>query len=101
MARMFYRNLKARMVGAVKGRKVYRIPVIVRVDGRIIEDCEVLAHNATEAANLMRREYASIALTEVVAFGPQGGEVRRWVGWESAIGHTLMTNDNRQLGFGV
>jgi hypothetical protein len=37
--------------------------------------------------------------TEVFAYGPKGGETRRFIGWFSAIGNALFYNKCEQLYF--
>ena len=83
--------------GFYKGRRYYRIPVRVRLnDSRscrtVAEVIQfILAPSATEAANHVREIFASRPETEIRAWGPKGGEVDRFIGWESAIGHELLT----------
>ena len=81
----------ARLAGMLPGgRKVYRIPyVILRNDSRACEtvereEGEILARSATEAANFLRDSELRPE-TEFHTWGPQGGHVHRYHGWESVI----------------
>jgi hypothetical protein len=83
--------MRAQFVGKYKGKPVYRVPVLVKLNNsrlcrteRIVETT-VLSYSAADAANYVRAEYATRAETEVIAFGPKGGEVYRFIGWESAM----------------
>jgi hypothetical protein len=91
----------ARYIGRdAGGRKVYRIPVKVIFNnsaGTIDDWCnpptaefDVIAYSAADAANWARAQYATRPETEIVAWGPQGGETRRFIGWESAIGAEML-----------
>ena len=94
---------RARRVGTYRGKPLYRIPVVVclndshtmRTKGRAWY--EVLAHRADDAANLIRAEWAHRPETEVIAFGPSGGRARRFIGWESAVGHMFSVSTGQQL----
>lgn len=86
------KNPRARLVGTLpNGRRVYRVPVVVRFnDSRLCatvrsESFDVLAYSPYEAANWARAHVATRPETEVYAYGPKGGTVRRYVGWDSAI----------------
>lgn len=86
---------KAQYLGKLNGRKVHAYPVRVRHNNSrqlatIAEyTIAVVAYTATDAANAVRRDVATIAETEITAYGPYGGETSRYVGWDSAIGEML------------
>lgn len=77
-----------------KGQKFYRVPVRIRQSTLYSEGeawTHVIAPDAASAANLVRDEIAAHVdrPTEIVAYGPGGGETRRWIGWESMVGAEL------------
>ena len=83
-------------VGRYQGRNVYRVPVIIRHNSSrdlcTLKEREftVLARSAAEAANWARdNEAGNIPETEIIAFGPKGGRVDRFIGWESAIANEV------------
>jgi hypothetical protein len=83
---------RSRKVGTLpNGVQVHRVPVRVLLnDSQRCEtvgtlELEVLATSVADAANYIRHEFRTRPETEVIAYGPRGGEVRRYVGWESAI----------------
>lgn len=86
----------ARKVGRHAGRNVHRVPfVVLFIDSRhcktlATEEGTVLAYSAVDAANLLRDEYATRPETQIYAWGPKGGEVFRFVGWESAVAMELL-----------
>jgi hypothetical protein len=86
---------KAYRIGTIAGRPVYRIPVRVACnDSRKLATVaeyfyRVIAYSAAGAANYIRDQFATRPETEVFAYGPQGGETYRYVGWESAIGSAM------------
>ena len=87
-------RLAAVPTGRYKGRPVYRVPVTVTVVDtvRLEEQSRaftVLAPSAAAAANWAREHFAQIPCSNISAVGPRGGTVRRYVGWESAIGAAL------------
>lgn len=93
-------NYTARLVGTdAHGRKVYRVPVRITLNnsrGSVADWTDpptqwvhVLSHSAADAANYLARIYATRAETEIDAFGPQGGRVRRFIGWHSAVGAAM------------
>lgn len=79
---------------------IYRVPVLVRFNnsrGTVDEWCnppeewhDVDAPSARAAADYIRDQYARRAETEVIAYGPRGGRVTRYIGWTSAIGARLL-----------
>lgn len=91
--------MKARLLGTIAGRKVYRVPVRVTLansSGTLADWCDppravlhVIAHSAADAADYVRAAYATRAETTIEAFGPGGGITRRFVGWHSAVGAAL------------
>jgi hypothetical protein len=90
------KSMRSRKVGTLpNGIQVHRVPVRVLLnDSRRCETVEsltfeVLATSVADAANYIRHEYRTRPETEVIAYGPKGGETRRYVGWDSAI-HALM-----------
>lgn len=84
------RNVAAVPCGRYNGRNVYRVPVYIRLNssmacGTIATGWYVIqAHSATDAANWFR-DRITRPETEIIAIGPKGGEVHRYVGWHSAI----------------
>ena len=89
-------NRRAWKVGAIGGKPVYRVPVVILENSS--RACEtlrrreftVLAWSAPDAANWARdNECDNRPETEVYAFGPKGGEAYRYIGWESAIGRAM------------
>ena len=86
---------KAYLLGKLGKRKVYAFPVRVRHnDSRQLRTIaqytiDVVAFTATDAANAVRDDVATIAETEITAYGPFGGETERFVGWYTAIGAQL------------
>lgn len=91
----------ARYIGRdASGRKVYRVPVKIifnnsagTVDDWInppTSEIDVIAYSAADAANWARAQYATRPETEIISWGPQGGETRRFIGWESAIGAEML-----------
>lgn len=86
---------QARLIGTVNGRRVYRVPVRVSLNNShaLTSDdieFEVIATGAADAANWVREQFATRPETEIYAYGPQGGETHRYVGWESAISAEMM-----------
>ncbi len=87
----------ARRVGKLPdGTPVFRCDVRA-IWGQSINDLEgqcerftVLARNASEAANSIRDQFATTPCTQILTFGPKGGAIERTVGWETAIGNTIM-----------
>ena len=92
---------RAQHIGWVKGKPVYRVPVFVLLNDSTLCSTvaeyryDVIARSATAAANLLRDEWAARPETEIFAFGPEGGKVHRFVGWESAIGHAMLEPRNQ------
>ena len=85
-----------------RGRQFYRFPVRVQLnDSQRLETAttltfsvmaatfSVMAATAADAANWVRDQVATRPETEILAIGPKGGEVKRYVGWHSAIGAEL------------
>ena len=97
---MFDHTQNAIPCGAYKGRRFYRIPVAVSLNNsralssRVVR-FEVIAPSAADAANWARDQFATRAETEVYAKGPKGGIVKRYVGWESAIGAAMFDSRAR------
>lgn len=81
----------ARPLGKVKGRMVSRFKVRAVFNNsyecRTVAtlDYDVIAHTASDACNLIRDLWQHRPETEIITYGPQGGETRRYIGWESAI----------------
>lgn len=97
-------NTAAVPVGRYKGRNVYRVPVLIRENNS--RQCattglrwvSVLARGAADAADYVRDNMAgNRPETEIIAVGPKGGEVHRYIGWHSAIGRELMARGPQQL----
>jgi len=90
------RDLAALKVGKAHGKQYYSVPVrILFNDSRscstvAIKIVWVKARNATEAANYIRDEYSWRPETEIYAYGPKGGKIHRYIGWESSIGNALL-----------
>jgi len=93
---------KAERLEDYDGKRVYRFPVLIRCNdstacATVAEiTTHVTAHKATEAANYIA-ERCGRPETEIMAFGPQGGQVYRYVGWFSAIGRGLNIVNRNQL----
>lgn len=83
-------TLAAVPCGKTKGRPWYRVPVLIRANSS--RACAtvatgwttVYAESATAAANWVR-DHILRPETEVIAVGPKGGEVYRYIGWHSYI----------------
>jgi len=97
----------ATFVGVHQGRKVYRVPVRISlsqyrdepwlfVTEPRVEEHLIIAHSAAEAANWAIANLASEPETEVVAFGPKGGETRRFFGWQSYIWRNIGLEHRRE-----
>ena len=102
-----YPYFKARRLADYQGRRTYRVPVTIHVPylrpldallaiGRDGEELhtEIVAHSAAEAANHCKALVLDAMGPEaqpfdLVAFGPRGGEVTRYAGWESCIVHGM------------
>lgn len=84
---------------ARKEDKLKRVPVKILFNSsrhcetiRKIET-DVIAKTAEEAANWVRDRLYDVPETEIYAWGPKGGEYYRYIGWESAIGDTLIRGE--------
>lgn len=83
--------LRAEKVGKAGAKQFYRIPVRIVFNSSqqcrtiAVKIVSVKAPNATAAANLVRDEWAHRPETEVYAYGPRGGKVYRYIGYESSI----------------
>lgn len=85
-------TLRSRSNGAM--RKVYRVPVRITTgmreadlsggDPTTVEHL-IIAHSPADAAAWAETHLCPEPESEVVAFGPHGGKVRRWVGTYSWI----------------
>jgi hypothetical protein len=90
------RDLVALKVGKAHGKQYYSVPVrILFNNSRLcrtvaVKIVWVKARNATEAANYVADEYGWRPETEVYAYGPRGGKVHRYIGWESSIANQLL-----------
>lgn len=81
------------------GRKFFSIPVRVRCSGVNREFWQheafavVIAESPAAAANWVKDLLAPVAdhPVEIDAFGPKGGAVGRFIGWESLIGAKLFS----------
>jgi hypothetical protein len=89
----------AHYLGRHKGKKVYRFPVKVvlndsrnhRTWGNEPEEWyQVTANTASDAVNYIRELYRFRPETEVFAYGPNGGETHRYIGWETCISAHLV-----------
>jgi hypothetical protein len=94
-------------IGRLHGRTVYRIPVRVKLNdsrsdlaetlGTIREELHrVTAFTPALAANFVRDLYATRAETEIFAYGPQGGETYRYVGWDTATWAAISSGFGRK-----
>ncbi len=89
------RNCAAVPIGRYKGKPYYRVPVLIRENSS--RHCTtigrrwitVYARGAAAAADYVRDRIARPE-TEIIAIGPKGGEVHRYVGWHSAIARGLL-----------
>jgi len=88
----------ARYLGKIAGKRAYRFPVEVHLnDSRACATLQVLhsdciSHSAAEAANWAREIAGTRPETEIIVYGPKGGETRRFIGWESAIGNRMIAS---------
>ena len=100
------RDLVALKVGKAHGKQYYSVPVRILFNDSVqcrtvaIKIVWVKARNATEAANYIADEYRWRPETEVYAYGPKGGKVHRYIGWESSIGNALLGGGGRQGSLG-
>ena len=101
--------LKAREIDTYQGNRVFKVPVLIRcndsVQCRTVAEIRttVISRSAAEAANWVVDTY-NRPETEVYAYGPRGGEIRRYIGWESGLYREMMRNRHgngriRQLKF--
>jgi len=97
----------AQKVGRLNGKNVYRVPVYVRAnDSRQCATVAefgptwVTAYGAADAANFLNEEI-NRPETEVYAYGPKGGEVMRYTGWQSHIGREIATGGDFQQQLGL
>lgn len=73
-------------------KKLFKVPVkIVVSDSRLCETIKkkviwLIAKSPVDAANWVRDQLDFLPETEITAYGPNGGETHRFIGWESAIG---------------
>jgi hypothetical protein len=96
-------ELRAHQTGKLGKRRVYRVPVRVllndsRLCRTVAEDRHVvLAHDTKAAAEYVRDLYAERPETEIIAYGPFGGETRRFISWQSAIWSQMSTARSWQV----
>lgn len=96
-------NAAAVPCGRYKGRRFYRIPVTVRLNNsqqlRTVSEWRfnVIAASAADAANWAADRMRWRAETEIYARGPKSGTVKRFIGWQSAIGSALLDRTPRAL----
>jgi hypothetical protein len=96
-------NAAAVPCGSYRGRRCYRIPVTVDLnDSQLCATIarlrfNVIAPTAAAAADWTRDRFATRPETEIRATGPRGGVVKRFVGWQSAIGAELFDRTPRPL----
>ena len=87
--------LAALKVGKAHGKQYYSVPVRILFNSSrqcrtiAVKIVWVKARNATDAANYIRDEYSWRPETEVIAYGPRGGKVERFIGFEFSIGAQL------------
>jgi hypothetical protein len=88
--------LRAEYLGTLKGRRVYRVPVHVETVDTQSRDfhtesliTDVTAHNAADAADYVHERLAGIPNRTITAYGPRYGTVRRFAGYETAIGEEM------------
>lgn len=80
----------------VEGKRWYKVPVlIVRTESRTLTSTEqlvwVISRTAAEAANWVRdNDAAGVPETEIYAWGPLGGVVKRYIGWDTVIMQQVM-----------
>ena len=76
-------------------KKLFKVPVMININDsrmcttRLQLKFWIIAKSAVEAANWARDRLQYLPETEIWAWGPKGGEVYRYVGWESAISASL------------
>lgn len=94
-------TINARPIGRdAHGRTVYRVTVDVITTkplGTVADwldpirrSTTVIAHSAADAAEWVRDRVATIPCTTVRAYGPRGGRVERFIGFESAVYAAMM-----------
>lgn len=91
------------------GRRFYSIPVRVRCSGVNREFWQheafaiVIAESPAAAANWVKDLLAPVAEypVEIDAFGPKGGAVGRFIGWESLIGAKLFQDRPQAVQLGL
>jgi hypothetical protein len=77
-------------------KKLWKVPVKVLVnDSRLCETIRkvefwLIAKSAVDAANWVRDRMQYLPETEIWAWGPKGGETYRYVGWETAVAHSII-----------
>lgn len=99
----------ARLLGKVRGRRVFEFTVEVEQSGldpipwQDEAEVKVIAYTPDEACNLVRDEVARFAErpTTIETRGPKGGLVYRYLGWESLTWYGLCNLDRAQLELGV
>jgi len=80
----------------MNGCKLYKVPVVVKVNNTDLCDVEaearfwLIATSPAAAANWVRDQLEFLPNTEIWAWGPKGGETYRYVGWDSAIGSQML-----------
>jgi hypothetical protein len=80
---------KARRIDHYQGKSVFKIPVRVQFNdsqtfASVSRWLEIIAHSPQEAANYVV-EALNRPETEVYAYGPQGGVIKRYIGYESSV----------------
>lgn len=96
--RPYYANpkqLRARFLGTVNGRKVFSWPVTITI-GELASltqehrypklEVRVTAHTAQDAADNVTQDVGQFACTEINVWGPKAGlACKRFWGWDRAI----------------
>lgn len=99
--------MKARLLGHIKDRAVFRFPVKVKcgqnasllqtVEGYEQEVVTVIAPTAKEAADFVADKLKTIPCVQLEVFGTKGGvAAHRYWGWDRAIFNRLLQSRSDQ-----
>ena len=101
------KNLKARYLGTLKGKRVFEFPVEATIGEQAALTQEniypkfrvdVIAHKAADAADLVAGDLGRFACVEISVWGPKCGlAAKRFWGWERSIWNQLASLDRKQI----
>ena len=94
------------LAGNTKGKRYYRVPVAIEVlasasiggdplTSDLRYEFTIIAKSAKEAANWTMDRVGTIPCVTVRAWGPKGGEVGLFHGWERSIGTRILADKER------